>query len=69
VAILAAVGRLPLVDAEAYAAKGQMPLAKLYPGDEGIERDRRVLFAEDFESGTPEQIGARWGQVSRKAHE
>gem|GEM_PF-663995 len=40
-------------------------LATLYPGDEGIERDRRVLFVEDFETGTPDQIGARWGQISR----
>jgi len=42
------------------------PLAALYPGDKGIERDRRVLFVEDFETGTPEQIGARWGRISRK---
>jgi len=41
-------------------------IAMLYPGDEGIERDPRVLFVEDFETGTPEQIGARWGQISRK---
>jgi hypothetical protein len=34
-------------------------LASLYPGDEGIERDPRVLFVEDFETGTVEEIGAR----------
>jgi hypothetical protein len=41
-------------------------LASLYPGDEGIERDKRVLFVEDFETGAPEQIGARWGQIYKK---
>ena len=41
-------------------------LASLYPGDEGIERDPRVLFVEDFETGTPEEIGARWGNITKK---
>jgi len=38
-------------------------LARLYPGDEGIERDPRVLFVDDFETGTVEQIGERWGHI------
>jgi acetyl esterase/lipase len=41
-------------------------LASLYPGDEGIERDPRVLFVDDFETGTVEEIGARWGSISKK---
>ncbi|MHC4545864.1 MAG: hypothetical protein ACYSYL_15320, partial [Planctomycetota bacterium] len=41
-------------------------LASLYPGDEGIERDPRVLFVDDFETGTTEEIGARWGSISKK---
>jgi len=41
-------------------------LASLYPGDEGLESDPRVLFVDDFETGTPEEIGARWGSISRK---
>jgi hypothetical protein len=36
-------------------------LAALYPGDEGLERDPRVLFVEDFETGGLDEIGARWG--------
>lgn len=36
-------------------------LASLYPGDEGLERDPRVLFVEDFETGGLDKIGARWG--------
>lgn len=35
-----------------------------YPGDVGIERDSLVLFAEDFETGTIEEIGNRWGEIS-----
>jgi len=38
-------------------------LAALYPGDEGIERDPRVLFVDDFETGTVKEIGARWGSI------
>jgi len=41
-------------------------IASLYPGDEGIERDPRVLFVEDFETGTVEEIGARWGNISKR---
>ncbi|HUT01807.1 MAG TPA: hypothetical protein VM031_05095, partial [Phycisphaerae bacterium] len=41
-------------------------LASLYPGDEGLERDPRVLFVEDFETGTVAEIGARWGSVHKK---
>jgi len=40
-------------------------LASLYPGDEGIERDPRVLFVDDFETGTVAQTGARWGNISK----
>lgn len=41
-------------------------LASLYPGDEGIERDPRALFVDDFETGTVEAIGARWGNISKR---
>jgi len=41
-------------------------LASLYPGDEGIERDPRVLFVEDFETGTVDEIGARWGSIEKR---
>ena len=36
-------------------------IAARYPGDEGIEKDPRVVFVEDFETGTLEDIAARWG--------
>ena len=36
-------------------------LASLYPGDEGIELDPRVLFVEDSETGGLDQIESRWG--------
>jgi hypothetical protein len=41
-----------------------LQIAAQYPGDEGIEKDPRVLFVEDFETGTVPEIGARWGEVS-----
>jgi hypothetical protein len=41
-------------------------LAALYPGDEGLERDPRVLFVDDFESGSVDEIGGRWGNITRR---
>lgn len=41
-------------------------LAAEYPGDIGIERDPAVLFAENFERGSLEDIGKRWGEISNK---
>ncbi|NQU24656.1 MAG: hypothetical protein HQ567_25520 [Candidatus Nealsonbacteria bacterium] len=41
-------------------------LASLYPGDEGIEQDARVLFVDDFETGTVDKIGGRWGSIHLK---
>jgi hypothetical protein len=43
----------------------QQGIAGQYPGDEGIERDPRVLFVEDFETGTVRETGSRWGEVSK----
>ena len=42
----------------------QTGIAAQYPGDDGIEKDPRVLFVEDFETGTVRETGARWGEVS-----
>jgi len=42
----------------------QSGLAARYPGDEGIEKDPRVLFVEDFETGTVKEIADRWGNVA-----
>lgn len=36
-------------------------LAAKYPGDEGIEKDPRVLFVDDFETGDIKETVARWG--------
>lgn len=36
-------------------------LAAKYPGDEGIEKDPRVLFVDDFETGNMKETVARWG--------
>ncbi len=41
-------------------------LAAKYPGDIGIVRDSHVIFAEDFEEETIDQIARRWGEMSNK---
>ncbi len=41
-------------------------LSAKYPGDAGIEHDSTVLFAENFENGSIEEIGRRWGEISNK---
>jgi hypothetical protein len=41
-------------------------LAARYPHDLGIARDPHVLFAEDFENGTLEDVIRRWGDASNK---
>jgi len=46
---------------------GRLPegpgLAARYAGDQGIARDRDVLFADDFQSGTLAEIVKRWGSA------
>ena len=53
----------PAGEAPAFPIRG---IAAKYPGDAGIERDPRVLFAENFESGSIEELGKRWGEISNK---
>lgn len=38
-------------------------LASLYPGDQGIERDPRVLFVENFEHPSLDVLAKRWETV------
>src|SRR5512138_75219 len=40
-------------------------LAARYPGDEGLERDARVLFVDDFETGSIPGLGDRWGNITQ----
>ncbi len=37
-----------------------------YPGDVGIEKDGAVVFVENFEEGTLEDVAERWGEASDK---
>jgi predicted amidohydrolase len=61
--------RLAQLGARSESAAAQAEgIAAKYAGDKGIERDPHVLFAENFESGTIEEIGKRWGEMSNKAH-
>jgi hypothetical protein len=41
-------------------------IAALFPGDAGIERDQRVVFAEDFEEASRDDLWKRWESVSDK---
>lgn len=41
-------------------------ISERYPGDAGIEKDEDVIFAENFETGSVEQIGKRWGYIDDK---
>ena len=45
----------------AVACLQESGIASQYPGDEGIEKDPRVLFVEDFETGNLEEIATRCG--------
>lgn len=56
----------PAAIAEAAAVMEQGGLAAEYPGDKGIEKDPRVLFVDDFETGTVAEIGVRWGNVQNR---
>jgi len=42
-----------------------VPIGDKYPGDVGIAKDRRVLLAEDFESGRFDR--KKWTNISNKA--
>ena len=46
----------------------QEGIAAKYAGDEGIEKDPRVLFVEDFETGDLKEIEARWGNCGKPEH-
>jgi hypothetical protein len=56
----------PAAVAEAARVTEKGGLASQYPGDEGIERDPRVLFVDDFETGTVKEIGQRWGNIEKQ---
>jgi len=64
--VLAALAAHAAANPENPDRPDQGGIARLYPGDEGIERDPRVLFVDDFETGTVEEIGARWGSIHLK---
>lgn len=46
------------------ALASQAGIAAGYPGDENLEKDPRVLFVEDFESGDLAGLASRWGDVA-----
>jgi len=61
---------LVLVWLAAALARPSLPegfgLSARYPGDVGVGSDPRVIFCEGFESGSIEEIGRRWGNISNR---
>lgn len=49
-----------------FSLPGYAGLAEKYPGDEGIENDPDILFAENFEEGTVAEICKRWDSFKNK---
>ena len=43
--------------------EGSTGIAARYPGDTGIEQDPRVVFVEDFEQPSMDQVKVRWEAV------
>ena len=41
-----------------------LQIADAYPGDVGIAKDPKVLFAESFD-GDLKDVGPRWGEISK----
>ncbi|MCK4527243.1 T9SS type A sorting domain-containing protein [candidate division WOR-3 bacterium] len=44
-------------------ANVQYGLASEYPGDKGIKNDRSIVFTEDFEEPTLDDVAAHWDEV------
>lgn len=59
-------GFLTLADSRASAEVTTQGIASKYPGDAGIEKDPDVVFVEDFEKGSIEDLGRKWGTISNK---
>jgi hypothetical protein len=59
-----------VVCGQTHASSAGLPegfgLAANHPAGAGIARDPRVLWAEDFETGSVADIGKRWDEVSNK---
>ena len=62
------VGNSETIAQESRAAlpDGGSGVAAKYSGDVRIERDANVLFAENFEGGSLEDLGKRWNEILNK---
>lgn len=62
-------GQFPAIGQERVTRLPEGPgLSRRYPGDEGLQRDERVLLVEDFESGTIRELTDRWGNAGHPEH-
>lgn len=61
---LFAAGAYGQTDSKTAPAESREGLARKYAGDQGIERDPRVVFAENFEEESLESLWQRWETVT-----
>jgi len=70
--LFASLGFDPLWDGGALASDRELPegrtgIAAKYPGDRGIGRDERVVFAELFEAPSINAVAERWESVKNRS--
>ena len=46
--------------------QGDAGIAAKHPGDAGIEKDEAVVFVENFESASPDDLKSRWNGVKNR---
>ena len=51
---------------EAGLPEGRAGIASKYPGDRGIEDDPHVIFVEDFDEGSLDDVVERWESIKSK---
>ncbi len=64
--IVVLIALLLFVANPAQSARPIHGLAQMYPGDVGLARDPNVVFVEDFEAGSVDEVVARWESVKNR---
>ncbi|MBI2924991.1 MAG: hypothetical protein HYY24_04705 [Verrucomicrobia bacterium] len=61
------LAKLQPAGADSTPTVGASGIAAQFPGDTGLERDTRVLFAENFETGRLDDLAKRWSSMKGNA--
>jgi hypothetical protein len=56
----------PMLPAAAVQHSDELGIAAHYPRDRGIEADPQVVFVDDFEAASLDQLAKRWDTVGRR---